>query len=133
MRQRSFSVLVATATGLAVAGLFATPASAMPAHRSAPRTTAESADFSNAETTGFAAGQTDPTVRTAAITSWDPQLTATAAALGTVTPTPVRDDHSRHPMVWSGSTVTVADARTVNRSEATEEAAPSRRPASQYV
>ncbi len=121
MRQRSLSVLLATATGLAMTGLLATPANAMSAvHRAeaAPtdahltawdRTTAE------IEETSFAT----------AITSWD--------TLALDTGRDQRPDRPGDTRVWAGGTGAAADARTVNRSENTEETAPSRRPASQFA
>ncbi|MFI1991914.1 hypothetical protein [Actinoplanes sp. NPDC020271] len=123
MRQRSLCVLIAAATGLAMTGLLATPATAMPAaHRSGTfhtsvwdRTTAE------IEETSWATP----------VTAWDTTFSGTTVALGDG-----RDEHPGRPIdtrVWAGGTGMTADARTVSQSENTEEIAPSRRPASQFA
>ncbi|GAA2900827.1 hypothetical protein Acy02nite_85100 [Actinoplanes cyaneus] len=128
MRQRSLSVLIATATGLAMTGLLATPATAMPAdHRAG---TASGGTF---HTTSWdrTTAEIEETSFATPITSWDTAVRGTTVALGAG-----GDDRPGRPhdtRVWAGGTGAAADARTVNRTENTEETAPSRRPASQFA
>jgi hypothetical protein len=124
MRQRSFSVLLAAATGLAVTGLFAAPAGAAARHRVPPP--AAETTTGTVTTTGTAADYG------AAITDWAPRGTAVALAT-TPEPTGNRGDRPRHTTLWGRGAGPAADARTVNRGESTEEVAPSRRPASQFA
>lgn len=205
MRQRSLSVLLAAATGLAMTGLMATPANAMAGVRGHVQSPA--ADGGSPPSAGEAAGWAGSGAAIAdggaaayltAVTSWAPQSGGTSWALtqegatsfggGAVVVTSAfdtsgvraagldasgldaagfevvglgaaaerlgsagtsgadavdgqlaaveRDERPGRPVdtkVWAGGTGAAADARTVSRAEATEEAAPSRRPASQYV
>ncbi|WP_436533988.1 hypothetical protein [Actinoplanes sp. HUAS TT8] len=127
MRQRSLSVLIAAATGLAMTGGLSSPANAMaarPAPASAP-----------AGTDPASAGVKEVSYA-AAITSWAPQFGGTAVSLDHVRTATGGGDRPAHPIrtaVWAGGTGAAADTRTVNRSESTEELAPSRRPASQFA
>lgn len=139
MRQRSLSVMLAAATGLAMTGLMSSPASASVVHRAdaspaAAKTASETADSGDFRTAAWdrTTAEIEESSFVNAITSWDSSFGGTAIALQ-AGPDDDRPGRPINTRVWAGGTGAAADARTVNSSESTEETAPSRRPASQFA
>ncbi|GAA4608627.1 hypothetical protein BJY16_006937 [Actinoplanes octamycinicus] len=126
MRQRSLSVLVAAATGLAMSGLAAAPAQAVTVGRHAEVPT--EARLTVADTTESSA------VRTGAarfvLASWERHPLPTLAVVAPVQTAPAAPVPS---LLWTSGVATVADDRTLRRAGGATGAEPSRRPASQYT